>query len=231
MTPYYQDSAVTIYHGDCRELIPELSILFDLVLTDPPFETEAHTPMRRTRARRWRVAGQPMKFLSRKITDDLRAFVCDLRCNWLLAFCQAEAVAAYQVALGSRYVRPMVWIKPDSAPQFTGDRPAMGYESIVCAWCSSGKKRWNGGGKRGVFEYNATDFFREHPTQKPLKLIQELITLFSLDGMILDPFMGSGTTLRAAKNLGYNAIGIEIEECYCEIAAKRMAQGVLALSA
>jgi len=98
----------------------------------------------------------------------------------------------------------------------------MGYESIVAAWCAEGKSKWNGGGKRGVFTYLISDGnTSQHPTQKPLPLIKELLTLFSLGGIVLDPFMGSGTTLRAAKDLGRRAIGIEIEERYCEIAARR----------
>ena len=69
---------------------------------------------------------------------------------------------------------------------------------------------------------------REHPTQKPLRLMQELVELFTNIGeIILDPFMGSGTTLLAAKNLARKSIGIEIEEKYCEIAAKRLRQEVL----
>jgi len=71
-----------------------------------------------------------------------------------------------------------------------------------------------------------------HPTQKPEELMRRLIRFFTTPGdTILDPFMGSGTTLRAAKDLGRKAIGIEIEEKYCEIAAKRMAQAVLPLEA
>lgn len=73
----------------------------------------------------------------------------------------------------------------------------------------------------------ASDFYYNHPTQKPIKLIRQLITKDA--HTILDPFMGSGTTLVAAKQLGRKAIGIEIEEKYCEIAVKRLGQGVLAL--
>lgn len=70
----------------------------------------------------------------------------------------------------------------------------------------------------------------QHPTTKPLGLVSRFVSLFSEAGeTILDPFMGSGTTLRAAKDLGRKAIGIEIEERYCEIAARRLEQEVLAL--
>ena len=75
---------------------------------------------------------------------------------------------------------------------------------------------------------NANDGKRVHPTEKPISLLREIIaTIFDEARIILDPFMGSGTTLRAAKDLGRKAIGIEIEERYCEMAAKRMAQEVL----
>ena len=70
---------------------------------------------------------------------------------------------------------------------------------------------------------------RVHPTQKPVTLMKRLINDFFPTGVIADPFMGSGTTLRAAKDLGRKAIGIEIDERYCEAAVERLAQGVLSL--
>ncbi len=88
--------------------------------------------------------------------------------------------------------------------------------------------RWNGGGLPAVWSYNKISGF--HPTGKPEPLLLDWVRQFSdADELILDPFMGSGTTLAAAKRLGRNAIGIEREERYCEIAAKRMQQEALPL--
>ena len=105
----------------------------------------------------------------------------------------------------------------------------MGYETILAM--HSGPSSWNGGGRHGVFIFNKNEsggLANDHPTQKPLSLISILVELFSNHGdTILDPFMGSGTTLRAAKDLGRKAIGIEIEEKYCEIAVRRLSQEVL----
>ena len=98
---------------------------------------------------------------------------------------------------------------------------------------AKGRSAWNGGGKHGVFIFNKGEnggIRNEHETQKPLKLIKELAELFSNAGQtILDPFMGSGTTLRAAKDLGRKCIGIEISREYCDIAIRRLQQEVLPL--
>lgn len=223
MKPYYQDVHCTIYHGNCREILPQLEPV-DLVLTDPPYEEHVHRVLScGTKRRDGTDKFVPADFDA--MTDELRAEIVAIARNWSLTFCQVEAVRIYQVAFGKKYRRAMTWIKPDGSPQFTGDRPAQGTESIVAAWHGKGRSRWNAGGKRGVYTHKIRDGEdRVHPTQKPLTLLAELITDFHLGGTILDPFMGSGSTLRAAKDLGRKAIGIELKEKYCEIAVKRLQQ-------
>lgn len=235
MKPYYQDdrSGITIYNGDCRDILPTLSPV-DLVLTDPPFEKEAHTLQRRMKRGGGVMKVEPLPFA--KISDDLRKAsalaMAGLCSKWILTFCQIEAVPIwrreYEVC-GLTYKRTCIWVKPDGMPQYSGDRPGMGYETFV-AMHGPGRSFWNGGGRHGVFTFNKTEGNgpQPHPTTKPLKLMMSLVNLFSKHGdIVLDPFMGSGTTLRAAKDLGRKGIGIEIEERYCEIAARRLAQEVL----
>src|SRR5690606_30894158 len=111
-------------------------------------------------------------------------------------------------------------------PQFSGDRPAAGFDAITICH-PSGRKRWNGGGAHAVWTHpvviNGAGEARVHTTQKPLSLMTQLVSLFSDPGeTVLDPFAGSGTTLVAAKNLGRRAIGIELDERYCEVAARRL---------
>lgn len=231
--PYYADSAVTLYHGDCRELLASLSA--DHAITDPPYETEAHTLQRRVKRGKVMVV-EPLAF--EPIDEALRGEVAELLAGrvrrWMLAFCQVEASQRWREALeagGFVYRRTCIWVKPDGMPQYSGDRPGMGYETIV-AMHAPGASRWNGNGRHGVFIVNKSSGgeAQEHPTTKPSALMTLLVGLFTDPGeTVLDPFAGSGTTLRAAKDLGRKAIGIEIEERYCEIAARRCAQEVLAL--
>lgn len=230
------DGAVRLICGDCRDVLPTLGKV-DAVVTDPPFEEEAHTQQRRTNGRKSidgkyhrELLSDPLDFPP--MTEDERRAVskalAGVTCGWLLVFCQAEAVTLWRDALeagGATYKRPMIWIKPDSLPQMSGDRPAMGYESIVAAWAGTGKSQWNGGGRRGVFEHNKfiAPGKNPHPTMKPVSLMRELLELFSdHDDIILDPYMGSGTTGVAAVKLGRRFIGIEIEERYFDIACRRI---------
>ncbi len=233
--PYYEHAGITIYHGDCLDVLPEFRQVVDHIITDPPYEAEAHTKARRQRSEG--VVGL-LAIDFDAITDDTRRKVgaefCRLSTGWVLVFCQVEAAMLWREAMPTaKYMRTQVWVKPDSAPQFTGDRPAMGYESIVTSWAGEGRPRWNGGGRRGVYEHlvGVNGGGRNpHPTMKPEPLMSELVALFTRAGeTVLDPFMGSGTTLAAAKRLGRKAIGIEMNEAYCEIAAKRLAQEALPL--
>jgi site-specific DNA-methyltransferase (adenine-specific) len=225
---------VTLYCGDCREILPTLGKV-DAVVTDPPYEDEAHTLQRRVRRNGGGCRREPLPFAS--IDPEVRAEVsshiasiCD---GWALAFCQAEAVSDWRDAFenaGSSYKRSMVWIKPDGMPQYSGDRPGMGYESIVAVWCGLGKSTWNGGGRRGVFTFNKNDNdgkANPHPTTKPIGLMRELVSLFSNGSdVVLDPFMGLGTTGIAAVKLGRKFIGIEIDEGYFDIACRRISEAL-----
>ncbi len=117
-----------------------------------------------------------------------------------------------------------IWVKPDGQPQFSGDRPGVGYESIVITH-AKGRSRWNGGGKVGVFTFikNSPGGSHFHETQKPLPLMLELVELFTdPDDLILDPFCGSGTTGVACLRLGRRFIGIERDTKYAAIAVERL---------
>ena len=122
------------------------------------------------------VSVEPLPFASIKSRDETaRLAKCASR-GWALWFCQAEAVQAWREsyeAAGATYKRAMVWVKPDGMPQYSGDRPGMGYESIVSVWCGEGKSRWNGGGRHGVFTCNKNDGVgpAPHPTTKPRALM------------------------------------------------------------
>lgn len=245
MKPYYERDGIEIYHGNCCEVLPTLNRTkkFDMVLTDPPFESEAHTLQRRLLGgtmgvgKRELVTGMSISFDA--ITEETRIFVSDYfskNCNgWSLVFCQAEAISKWKECLelsGAKFKRAMIWVKPDGTPQYNGQGPAQGYESIATAWCGEGRSKWNGGGRHGVFIVNKNEGNGPHlhQTQKPLKLMTLLLSLFSNEGdTILDAFMGSGQTLRACKDLKRKSVGIDIDEKNCEISALRLAQEVLAL--
>lgn len=208
--PYFQDESVTIYHGDCRELLP-LMPKVDLVLTDPPYGIGEAAGKNRSRGQL--AAPKDYGFAS---WDDQ---TCDE------GVADALLVGRWQCVFGGNYYHLppsscwLVWDKDN-----TGD-----FADCELAWTNWPKAvrkfrwRWNG----MLQEPGSVKEFRQHPTQKPVPLLKWCIELAPASQTILDPFMGSGTTLRAAKDLGRKAIGIEIEERYCDIAAKRMSQGVL----
>lgn len=223
MKPYYQDESCTIYHGDCREVLPTLPKV-DLVLTDPPYAPETHAGARSHKD----VNSASIDFAP--ISDAfMREWLGVVKCGaWVLATVDWRHIPELEAnpPCGLRFVRFGVWVKPNGAPQFTGDRPATGWEAVAILHGGTGRMEWNGGGNRAVWIWNVEH--GDHPTQKPIGLIQQWVRLFSNDGdLILDPFMGSGTTLVAAKRLGRRAIGIEIEEKYCEIAVERLRQQTL----
>jgi site-specific DNA-methyltransferase (adenine-specific) len=148
--------------------------------------------------------------------------------RWVLVFTDAEGLALWRWALVRselEHVRVGAWVKPGAPPQFTGDRPAVGFEAIEIAH-PAGRKSWNGGGKAAVWEFPIEPGGprRLHTTQKPLALMERLVADFTDPGdLILDAFAGSGTTGVAAKRLGRRFIGWERDPKYHAIAEKRIA--------
>lgn len=139
----------TLYLGSCRDILPIIESA-DHIISDPPYEKEAHRKDRRVMRKDGLVAGA-LSFDA--MNEDLRQFVCDeakrITSGWFIAFCQAEAVSIWRdciEAAGFKYKAPMVWIKPDGMPQFNGQGPGMGYESMVAGWTGKGHSAWNGGG-------------------------------------------------------------------------------------
>ena len=228
MTPYYEHAGIAIYHGDCRDVIGSLEAV-DHVMTDPPYSDDTHNGAR---------TGSGLKD-DRKLVDfastqaaDIAALLSLVRLRrWAVLTCDWQHVLPLKQSppIGWRFVRAGVWVKPNGTPQFTGDRPAQGWEAVAIFHAGvSGRMRWNGGGRPATWIHNKVSGY--HPTGKPEALLLEWVSMFSdADDVILDPFMGGGTTLTAAKRLGRRAIGIEREERYCEIAAKRLQQEALPL--
>jgi site-specific DNA-methyltransferase (adenine-specific) len=221
MTPYYDDAGITIYHGDNRLVLPTLTVV-DHVMTDPPYSDDTHTG-----ARTGDLEGVLVDFAS--ISSNIirqTLELCQIR-RWAVLTCDWQHVLPLKIhpPRGLVFVRHGIWVKPNPTPQFTGDRPGQGFEAVAILH-AEGRMRWNGGGLPAIWRDLKVAGF--HPTGKPEGLLQDWVKKFTDAGeTILDPFMGSGTTLVAAKQLGRRAIGIELEEKYCEIAAKRLQQDYL----
>ena len=207
----------TLYHGDCMEILPTLEKV-DAVVTDPPYDDalthKAHLSTI--------VDRQPLDFdgITAQRLAAIAADLCECAARWVVFTCDWHHMNALEDT--GLLVRFGIWRKRNGAPQFTGDRPGMGWESIAIMH-RKGRKKWNGGGKHGVYDSNIES--GDHPTQKPVRLISEIITDFTdRNEIVLDPFMGSGTTGVACMNLGRKFIGAEIDKKYFDIACERIEQ-------
>jgi DNA modification methylase len=227
--PYYQHAGITIYHGDCLEVLAQAQLPnVDLVLTDPPYGMNWNTDSRRF------SGGQSLNIGRKRgegrnhsrVIGDGEPFDPKAWLDFEKVILWGANHYAQKLAVGTT----LIWIKkhPELFGTFLSD-------------CEIG---WMKGG-HGVYAHykqfpppvRALEVggdpcrpITAHPTQKPISLMQWCIGLSGECSLILDPFMGTGTTLCAAKDLGRSAIGIEIEERYCEIAANRLSQEVLALA-
>ena len=214
MKPYYEHAGITIYHGDCRDVLPTLT--GDALVTDPPYGIG------------W----------SRATWDDDPAAYPALM-KWLVS--EGQRIGGwcfvFQAMLNvSRFHEwfPEGWRIFAACKNFAQIRPTGVWHSWdpVVFWNSGSNSGPNSGTvNRDYHVGNVAGVFGEHsdhPSPRPLDTMRHIVALAAAEGgTILDPFMGSGTTLRAAKDLGRKAIGIELEERYCEIAANRLRQEIL----
>ena len=209
-TPYYEEAGITIYHADCREILPHLKQ--EIIIADPPYGIDYQSAWRIDWQRKGKIIGD----------RESPAWLFDY-CKPMIAmflWCRWEMLADLP--------RPKSYIVWNKGNHSMGDlEHEFGRQWEGCAFYP---------GPSHEFLYRPKDVIRVprvppnqlvHPNEKPVMVLMELIKPHA--GLILDPCMGSGTTLRAAKDLSRQAIGIEIEEKYCEIAARRLQQEVLPL--
>lgn len=211
MTPYYADDLVTIYHGDCREWMPEA----DVIVTDPPYGMGYQHGFRKD--------GRAMGNDGVTIVGDDKPFDP----------APVLALGLPTVMWGGNHYADrlpaargwLVWDKRDGdgpTDQSDAELAWTNVLSVVRVYSA----RWRGAMRQGREQREG----RVHVNQKPVALMAWVLE-FMPPGVVLDPFMGSGSTLVAAKNAARRAIGIEIEERYCEVAAQRCSQDVLGLLA
>jgi len=231
MTRVEHIGAATLYLGDCLELLPTIGMV-DHIICDPPYEAFLHKMKNSLRGRIRTDSGPDLRGLDFDAIDEIREplvrIVAPICAGWIVAFCTPEGVWRWAETINAspmKYKRACVWVKPDSTPQLNGQGPAQGAENFICAWAGSGHSRWNAGGKRGVYTHlvNNPERHGAHPTEKPRRLMSELVADFTSSGeLVCDPFMGSGTTGVAAVMAGRRFIGIEQNAAYFDIACKRI---------
>lgn len=192
--------------------------IFDHVITDAPYDRQTHAG-----ARTLADGGEETPIDFEPLTNTEFVFMgLHLARRWVISFCALEQLGLYRETAGDDWVRAGIWHRTDGTPQLTGDRPAQAAEGIAIMH-RPGKKRWNGGGSRGLWSYGVERTDRVHPTQKPLDLMLRLVELFTDPGdVVLDPFCGSGTTGVACLRLGRRFVGIELDPKYADVARERM---------
>ncbi len=211
MKPYFQEDGITIYHGDCSDFTLELPV-FDLMLTDPPYGIGENELKIASRGKLARPTDYGVVSWDEKPVD------AALLQRWI-------GRATNSIVWGGNYfwVTPrrgwLVWDKQNGSNDFA---------DCELAWTNLKmstrlfQHMWN-----GMLRASENDIPRCHPTQKPIALMKWCLSFAPNAKTVIDPFMGSGSVLVAAKHGGLTAVGIDQEERYCEIAAKRLSQKVL----
>ncbi len=221
---FFEQDGIAIYHGDWRDIMPTIrKHSVDCVLTDPPFfMPAAHYQSRVNWQRKWGDTSILQTFWSAFMDATTPAIKPTGHC---ITFCNHESYPVFYPEMYGRFdfCKALVW---DKGHVGLGRVWRNQHELIIAArwntseFCEDGKLRAD------VLKHTATPSSdRVHPVEKPLGLLADLILPTTPEGgTVLDPFAGSGTTLRAAMDAGRRAIGIEIEESYCESIANRLRQ-------
>lgn len=217
MKPYYQDDAVTLYQGDCREVTEWLAA--DVLVTDPPYgiDWQISSASRERQGRRAQTPIANDKDLAAR--DDILAAWGARPAIVFGATLKEHPASAKQI---------LVWEKTlDSGVFGTVAGFRRNWEAIyLCGpWPAQPANRSSVIRSTASTTRNARD--QGHAHSKPVGLMEVLIASTDQSAVIADPFAGSGSTLVAAKALGRKAIGVELEERYCELIAGRLSQGVL----
>jgi DNA modification methylase len=217
MTPYYEHAGITIYHGDCREILCWTNA--DVLVTDPPYGIGWSRGVNNQRASKAHDG----------ILNDHDTSARDVALR-LFDGKPALVFGSFYAPFPEQINQVLVWHKPSDSGvvgSVTGFRRDAEPIFIVGAWPNR-IVQWSSV-LHTAGSISSVTSETGHPHTKPLSLLQRLI-LRCPNGAIADPFCGSGSTLVAAKNLGRTAIGVELDERYCEIAAKRLSQEVFDFS-
>ncbi len=228
MQPYYEHAGITIFNADCRDVLPGLSGRGNLFLTDPPFFMPATHYQSRVK---WQRAWSDTSILGTFWSVILDAAIARLKpTGHLLTFCNGESYSVFYPEMYRRFdaLVDLVWDKTQIG---LGRMWRHQHELIIAARWETSLFYEDGQMRSDVLPVRATPSQdRNHPVEKPIALLQQLIIPTTKPGdLIIDPFMGGGSTLMAARILGRRAIGIDSEERYCEIAARRLQQEVMQL--
>jgi len=221
--PFYCHSGIAIYHGDCRDILPFLpSESVDFTCTDAPYGVAYRGRFDRKHTA---IAGdEDLSWVESVYREVYRVMKADTLAVFFYGWPHAETFLAAWKRVGFRPVSHLCFVKNMlGLGRFTRNRHETAF--LVAKGHPAPPQK----AIADTIEWQREDD-AFHPNQKPLAVITQLLAVYAPEGgLVLDPFLGSGTTLRAAKDLGLSAIGVEIEKDYCERAARRLAQGVLPL--
>ena len=210
MRPYFERNGITIYHGDCRDILPSLQV--DTICADPPYGIDMQARMGGSRSKAttalndYSIVGDTEPFDPAHLLDCRRVILWGGN------------------HFASRLPDTRCWLVWDKRKGGTPDNQA----DAEIAWTNFDEPTrlyshlW-----RGMIKDSEKDQRRTHPTQKPVSLMRWCLTVAKPLGVVCDPYMGSGSTLRAAMDMGFACVGIDVVERYCEDAARRLEQMTL----